>query len=96
MSDGLSPQARSRATPTSVRTEFYREEFIKHQRGLQQQRESFSDDAILEAEAALARILARLDQLCCKDDADEVVSRLLRQFDLVTHVSALSDPRNVH
>ncbi len=49
MSDGLSPQARSRATPTSVRTEFYREEFIKHQRCLQQQRESFSDNAILEA-----------------------------------------------
>ena len=96
MSNGLSQQARLRVTPTSVRTEFYREEFVKHQRCLQQQRESFSDGAITEAEAALARILGRLEQLCCQDDADEVVSRLLRQFDLVTHVSASSDSRNVH
>ena len=96
MSHDLRHQALPSATPTSVRAEFYREEFIKHQRCLQQQRESFSDSAITEAESALSGILARLEQLCCKDDADEVVSRLLRQFDMVTHVSASSDPRNVH
>ena len=96
MSRGLSNQAPSRAHVTSVLTNFYREEFIKHQRCLQEQREYFSAGAITEAEAALARILARLEQLCRKDDADQVVSRLLRQFDLVTRLSASSDPRNVH
>ena len=93
---GFSLQARSCAIPAFVRAEFYREEFIKHHRCLQQQREYFSDSAITEAEAALFRILAQLERLCCKDDAGEVLGRLLRQFDIVTHVSASSDPRNVH
>lgn len=96
MSHGLSHRAPSRVRPTSLLTDFYREEFIKHQRCLEQQREYYSADAITEAEAALARILARLEQLCCKDDVDQVVSRLLRQLDLVTRLSAWSDPRNVH
>ncbi|HAK55597.1 MAG: hypothetical protein QF463_06440 [Vicinamibacterales bacterium] len=93
---GLGQRARSRALPASARADFYREEFIKHQRCLQQQREYFSDSAITDAETALSRILAQLDRLCCKDDADEVLGRLLRQFDMVTRVSASSDPRNVH
>ena len=96
MSYGLSDRVPDGAYPTSVLANFYREEFIKHQRCLQQQREYYSAGAITEAEAALARILARLEQLCRNDDADQVVSRLLRQFDLVTRLSARSDSRHVH
>ena len=75
---------------------FYREEFIKCQRCLEQQRECYSERAIREAERALTLVMAQLDRLCASDDADEVVGRLLRQFDAVTRLSAWSDPRRIH
>ncbi|MBI2829189.1 MAG: hypothetical protein HYX77_07970 [Acidobacteria bacterium] len=75
---------------------FYREEFLKCQRCLDQQREFYSDRAIGEVEKALTRVLAQLDRLCAKADADQVVSRLLQQFDAVTRLSAWSDPRHIH
>ena len=96
MVDGLSVHAHPRVIPASVRSEFYREEFPKHRRCLQQQREYFSESAVTEAETALSRILVQLEWLCSQDDANELLGCLLRQFDKVTHVSALSDPRNVH
>jgi hypothetical protein len=73
--------------------DFYREEFVKHQRCLEMQREYFSERAIGDAEAALTRIMAQLEQLCTKEDADQLVSRLLRKFDLVTGLSAWSDQK---
>jgi hypothetical protein len=82
--------------PPPSRTDFYREEFLKHQRCLQEQREYFSERAITNVECALASILARLDQLCCQDNADCVVSALLKQFDAVTRLSAWSDTRKPH
>ncbi len=85
----------SRQGPTAP-IEFYREEFLKHQRCLRKQREYYSEDAIVSAEAALAKILSRLPQLCSQANADEVVSRLLRQFDVVTGASAWSDPKKAH
>ena len=75
---------------------FYREEFIKCQRCLEQQRECYSERAIREAERALTRVMAQLDRLCASDDADKVVGRLLQQFDAVTHFSVWSDPRRIH
>jgi hypothetical protein len=77
-------------------TEFYREEFVKHHRCLQQHRPYFSEGAITDVEAALTRILSQLEQLCLKDNADEVVSSLLKKFDVVTGLSAWSDPRHSH
>jgi len=77
-------------------TEFYREEFVKHHRCLQQHRAYFSESAITDVEAALTRILGQLEQLCSKDNADEVVSVLLKKFDVVTGLSAWSDPRHSH
>ena len=77
-------------------TEFYREEFVKHHRCLQQHRAYFSEGAITDVEAALTRILGELEHLCEKDNADEVVSRLLKKFDVVTGLSAWSDPRHTH
>jgi hypothetical protein len=77
-------------------TEFYRQEFVKHHRCLQQHRAYFSESAITDVEAALTRILGQLEQLCSKDNADEVVSSLLKKFDVVTGLSAWSDPRQSH
>ena len=75
---------------------FYREEFVKCKRCLEQQREFFSEGAISDAERALTQVMSQLDRLCTKADADQVVSRLLRQFDVVTGLSAWSDPRHIH
>ena len=75
---------------------FYREEFVKCKRCLEQQREFFSEGAISDAERALTQVMSQLDRLCTKADADQVVSRLLRQFDVVTGLSAWSDPKQSH
>jgi hypothetical protein len=77
-------------------TEFYREEFEKHQRCLQRQRPYYSESAITDVEAALTRIMGQIEQLCSKDNADEVVSSLLKKFDVVTGLSAWSDPKQSH
>ena len=45
-------------------TEFYREEFVKHHRCLQQHRPYFSESAITDVEAALARIMGELESMC--------------------------------
>jgi hypothetical protein len=76
--------------------EFYREEFVKHHRCLQQQRPYYSESAITDVEAALARILAELEQLSTKADAPQLVSLLLKKFDVVTGLSAWSDPKHTH
>ena len=77
-------------------TEFYREEFVKHRRCLQQQRPYFSESAITDVEAALTKILGQIDQLCSCDNADQVVSSLLKKFDIVTGLSSWSDPKQTH
>ena len=78
----------------SSRGEFYREEFLKHQWCLEQQREYYSEPAMLSAECALAGIIARLDELCGQDGGDELIAALLRKFDVVTGLSAW-DPLQV-
>ena len=80
----------------AIITNFYREEFIKHKQLLHRQREYYSERAITEVEAALTRTLAQLEQLCSRDNADKVMSALLRKFDGVTNLSAWSDPKNTH
>ncbi len=76
--------------------EFYREEFVKHHRCLQEQRPYYSEGAITDVEAALARIIKTLEQLSSQDDAPQLVSSLLRQFDVVTRLSVWSDPKQTH
>lgn len=80
--------------PTPV--DFYKEEFLRHRSVLELQREYFSERAIGDAEGALERILAQLDDLCRSRNADRVIGRLLRKFDVLTGLSAWSDPRQVH
>jgi hypothetical protein len=76
--------------------EFYREEFIKHRRCLQQQRPYYSESAITDVESALTRILGQLEQLSAQDNAPQLVSSLLKKFDVVTGLSAWSDPKRSH
>ena len=77
-------------------TEFYREEFLKHRRCLERQRPYYSEGAITDVEAALNRIMNQLETLCTKDNAEELVSSLLKKFDVVTNLSAWSDPKHSH
>ena len=76
--------------------QFYREEFLKHHRCLQQQRPYYSESAITGVETALTRIMGQLETLCTQDNANQVVSSLLKQFDVVTGLSAWSDPKQTH
>lgn len=77
-------------------TEFYREEFRRHHQCLQEQREYFSEQAIVSVESALLRIISQMDKLSATADAGEVVAGLLREFDVVTRLSVWSAPRLVH
>ena len=74
--------------PPISHLDFYREEFLKHQRCLQQQREYYSERVILDVEAALRRVLSNLDHLCAQQNGDQVVSQLLRKIDVLTGLSA--------
>jgi hypothetical protein len=77
-------------------TGFYREEFLKHRERLAQQREYYSERAITDADGAISRVLSELERLCVRDDADAVITSLLRKFDVVTGLSAWTDPKNYH
>ena len=82
--------------PIHAIAEFYREEFIKHRRCLQEQRDYYSEGAITDVEIALARIINQLEHLSTKEDAPQLVSLLLKKFDVVTGLSAWSDPKQTH
>ena len=76
--------------------ELYREEFLKHHRCLQRQRAYYSESVITDVEAALSKIIGKLDQLSSQENADQLVSSLLKKFDGVTGLSAWSDPKHTH
>ena len=77
-------------------TEFYREEFLKHHRCLQRQRPYYSETAITDVEAALAKTISELEHLSSQEDAPQLVASLLKQFDVVTGLSDWSDPKRTH
>jgi hypothetical protein len=83
-------------TSVDVIADFYREEFLKRQAQLRQQREYYSDGAVAGAEAALNLILKRIETLCVLDHADQLVSRLLRSIDAATGCPLAADPKKVH
>ena len=93
---GAKPERPARFGPTTVRTNFYREELRKHWRCLEQQREYYSEKAIGDVEAALARLMSQVDQLCARKNGDQLVSHLLRRIDGVTRLSAWSDSKKFH
>jgi hypothetical protein len=100
------PRARTRVpgflldhvAPPSVSsfTEFYREEFLKHHKCLQAQREYYSAQAIENAENALLKIIADLDRLSEQTNAEVIVARLLKEFDVVTNLSGWSEITKIH
>src|SRR5436190_21457300 len=90
------PRIVTDSRPISEIADFYRVEFVKHHRCLQEQRDYYSDSAITEAEAALAKIISQLEQLSAKDNAPQLVSQLLKQFDVVINLSTWSDPKQSH
>jgi hypothetical protein len=91
----VSPAGISKSSPAPL-TDFYREEFLKHRKCLAAQREYFSEGAISNADQALAMVLGQLDKLCAQDDADKLMSGLLRKFNAVTGLSGWLDPTQLH
>ncbi len=90
------PRIVTDSRPISAIADFYREEFVKHRRCLQEQRDYYSESAITDVEAALVKIISQLEQLSVKDNAPQLVSSLLKKFDVVTGLSAWSDPKQTH
>ena len=93
---GRAPRRPATPQPSAVRSNFYREEFAKHRRCLEQQREYYSEKAIDDVEAALTRLMSQVDRLCARENGDQLVSRLLRRIDGVTRLSAWSDQKKSH
>jgi hypothetical protein len=77
-------------------TDFYREEFVRCQRCLDEQREYYSEGAISDVEQALTKVMSQIDRLCTSGKADQVVGSLLRKFDVVAGRAAWTDPRQVN
>jgi hypothetical protein len=84
------------SAPVCLPVDFYRQEFLKHREQLARQRESFSERAITDADAALAKVLGRIDQLCAQDTSGQLMGQLLRQFNAVTGLSGWTDPKQLH
>jgi hypothetical protein len=80
----------------ATHADFYRAEFTRHRECLATLREYFSESAITDADAALARVLSQLEQLCAQDDAEQLIAGLLRKFNAVTGLSGWSDPSQLH
>ena len=96
MPRSLTDERPSGAYTSSTIADFYREEFLKHRRCLEAQRDCYSECALAEVEAALTQVMGRIETLCRQQDCNQVVSRLLKKFDVVTGLSAWSDPKNLH
>jgi len=95
----LASRARGLYSPLcncSCRTEFFRQEFQRHHECLERQREYYTEGAIARAEDGLARILSQLEQICQREDACEVMGQLLRKLDVVTKLSAWTEPDKLH
>ena len=93
------PRFATRMSPISAQhpiTEFYREEFIKHRRCLEQQRGYYSEGAVTDVETALAKVISQLEHLSSQANAPQLISSLLKQFDVVTGLSSGSDPKHTH
>jgi hypothetical protein len=92
----VTDQRPSSTLPSGFQIDFYREELIRHHYCLRRQREYYSEMAYRSAEQALVRLLSQLEYVCRSEDAAQVMGHLLRQFDIVTNLSAWSDPKQVN
>lgn len=85
-----------RDVPCQCLADFYRQELRKHHACLERQREYYSDDAIRQAEDALARLAGQIEVLCQREDACRIINELLKKIDSVTRLSAWTDPGQLH
>jgi hypothetical protein len=92
----VSPARVPSSTSLPTPSDFYRAEFTRHRECLESLREYFSESAITDADAALAKVIAQLEQLCAQDDAEQLLAGLLRKFNAVTGLSGWSDPKQLH
>ncbi|MEO8071403.1 MAG: hypothetical protein ABI652_08370 [Acidobacteriota bacterium] len=76
--------------------DFFRDELWKHHQCLERQREYYSEVAIAQAEDALARVIEQVEHLCEREDACQMMGELLRKLDLVTKLSAWTEPNTLH
>ena len=90
------PESGCLVRPPSVRSDFYREELRKHWQCLDQQREHYSLKTMTDVDAALRKLMKHVDLLCAHEHGDEVVSRLLRQIDGLTRLSASPGRQPTH
>ena len=81
---------------SGIRTWFYREELLKHWQCLDRQSDYYSERAITDVKEVLTRLMSEVDQLCARENGEQLVSRLLRKIDGVTRLSAWSDPKKTH
>jgi hypothetical protein len=86
----------ARACRCDARTEFFRQEFVKHRECLALQKEYYSERAFSCVEAALTRVIKHMEQLSAKEDADVMFSRLLRMLNVVTGLSYWTDTTMFH
>ncbi len=95
MTRPLTRPASDHSFPHPVST-FYREEFLKQLALLRLQRGCFSEGALASAEQALDKILEQFDNICARQNAPEVFSRLLASFDCVTGASWCDERKTIH
>jgi len=73
---------------------FYREEFLRHLEQLELNGlVNEGNRAVMKR--ACTKLMADLDQVCCRDDFPAVAETLLQNFELLTRLSEL-DPRQAH
>lgn len=92
----LAAKRHATLSTSTVRTNFYREELVKHWQCLERQREYYSEKAITDVESVLGRLMSEVDRLCAQEHGDQLVSQLLRKIDGVTRLSAWSDRQKTH
>src|SRR3954462_8462805 len=93
------PRFATRMRPISAQhpiTEFYKEEFIKHRRCLEQQRAYYSEGAITDVETAITKVISQHESPSSQANAPQLVSALLKQSDDVAGRSPFSDPKHTH
>ena len=92
----VTDQRPSSTPPSGIPIDFYREELIRHQCCLRRQRE-YSPSWRTGLPSRRSRGCSReLEYVCRSEDAAQVMGHLLRQFDIVTNLSAWSDPKQVN
>src|SRR5262249_38556535 len=80
----------------TCRMDFFRQEFQRHHECLERQREDYSGGAIASAEQGLDGVRGARGAWSQREAADDGMGQVLRKLDVVTKLSAWSEPDNLH